>query len=144
MLLAEDQPDLRELLAEVLRADGYGVVAVPDGASLLRVLDEGGSGAPSLVVTDVHLPGLWGLDSVALARELIPAVPVVVITAFGSDELRAQAGRVGARAVLDKPFELGQLLGLARRLAPRSSLSDARPADWPYLHELEAGPGGAP
>jgi CheY-like chemotaxis protein len=147
VLLAEDERALRELMVEALVADGFSVVPVEDGRSLLRVLDRGAPaelGQPALLVTDDRMPRLSGLDALALAHEIPPSVPVVVITAFGDATIHARAWALCACAVLDKPFPMPELLELARRLAPRPLLEERSrtivPGDWPCAHELEPGP----
>jgi len=110
VLLAEDDPDMRALMAWTLRADGYEVQEVADGDELLRVLGtvEDGSERPDLVVSDVQMPGASGLEVLARLRASRTPLPVLLVTAFGDWETHARAERLGAE-VLDKPFELDDL-----------------------------------
>jgi CheY-like chemotaxis protein len=119
VLLAEDDSDLRELIAHVLRADGLEVVEVESGTQLLALLGTAPAsaerdGPAELVVSDLRMPGLTGLGVLQRLKETGRHVPFILITAFGDAETHAAARRLGATAVLDKPFELGLLCGLVR------------------------------
>jgi CheY-like chemotaxis protein len=114
ILLAEDDTDFRVLLAENLRGAGYRVVAVPDGGALLDYVGRTALGSsaprPDLIITDVRMPGLSGFD-VAVSLKLAGyAFPLIFITAFGGNELVPFAKDLGATAILDKPFELDDLV----------------------------------
>jgi DNA-binding response OmpR family regulator len=115
ILLAEDDTELRALVSGDLRHAGYSVVECADGAALLRRLDSTsrreGLGV-DLVVADVRMPGLTGLEVLERLRGADPFTPYIIITAFGSSETRCAAVRLGAMAVLDKPFEIKDLLRL--------------------------------
>lgn len=112
ILLAEDDTELRSLLAETLREDGYRVLEARDGVELIDRLEEAVAmrvrhGTQlALVVTDVRMPGLSGLDILGLLGCTRWQVPVLVVTAFGDAETHTEAQRLHARAVLDKPFEI--------------------------------------
>lgn len=115
VLLAEDDTAMRQLVAGVLRADGHRVVQAYDGRHLverLAALRE--QGPVGLVITDVRMPGRSGLDVLADVRALDRAPPVLVITAFGTAEVRETARMLGALAVLDKPFDLLALRDVVR------------------------------
>lgn len=112
VLLAEDDGPLRALIAGVLEGDGYEVVEAKDGLELLANIEAAlvGDQRPFfVVVADVHMPGLTGLDVLAILRCSFVAAPVILITAFGDDDTRAEAWELGASAVFDKPFELEEL-----------------------------------
>ncbi len=121
VLVAEDQPAMRQLLSSSLRAVGYDVIELPDGASLwseLRgVLDDLDSPRdPDLVISDIRMPGLDGLEVLARLRATDWATPVILITAFGTDETIREARRLGATLVLNKPFDIDDLIAAARSL----------------------------
>ncbi len=116
VLVAEDDADMRALIAADLRRDGYRVSEAADGVDLLarlRALAEraghGREDGPDLLVTDVRMPGATGLDALTYLREIRPAIPVVVITAFGDAATHAMAHDLGACCTLDKPFALSDL-----------------------------------
>jgi CheY-like chemotaxis protein len=114
LLLAEDDPDFRYLLASALRATAHEVVEVSNGVDLLDVLGgslvlEDGIGNFDLVLSDVQMPGWTGLDALASLGHGPPLPPVIVITAFGDDELRRRAKRAGAVAFFSKPLDIDDL-----------------------------------
>ena len=112
LLLAEDDFELRELLAFVLRADGHEVVEARDGNELFELLD----GAPpdgeayALVVSDVRMPGLTALDVLSRLERGLPQTAVILITAFGDQSTHLRAQRLGVSRVFDKPFDTDDLL----------------------------------
>ena len=115
ILLAEDDSEMRALVSGDLRRAGYGVVECADGAALLRRLESACCGQGlgiDLVVADVRMPELTGLEVLERLRGADPFMPYIVVTAFGSVETRRAATRLGATAVLDKPFEIKDLLKL--------------------------------
>jgi CheY-like chemotaxis protein len=115
ILLAEDDRELRGLLSGDLRRAGYTVVECADGSALLRRLrarDSRDGAGVDLIVVDVRMPELTGLEVLGCLRDADPFTPCIVVTAFGSPETRQAAKRLGAMAVLDKPFEIGALLEL--------------------------------
>ena len=111
LLLAEDDFELRELLACVLRADGHEVVEACDGNELWALLErESGAEAPfSLVVSDVRMPGLTAFDVLTRLQRALDETPVILITAFGDQTTHLRAQRLGASRVLDKPFDCDEL-----------------------------------
>lgn len=120
ILLAEDDVDLRRLLARILRREGYEVVEARDGSDLLErlgaaVIDRDVR-PPDLVLSDVMMPGFSGLRILAGLREADWGMPFVLLTAFGSDQLRAEALRLGATAVLDKPIDPETLAAVLREI----------------------------
>jgi CheY-like chemotaxis protein len=123
VLLAEDDGAMRRLIASVLRTDGYDVHEVGDGVALLEEI-ESTLGARHeradsfLIVADINMPGLSGLDVLAILRCAFAATPVVLITAFGDAETHAEARELGALTVLDKPFDVDALREIVHEAAP--------------------------
>jgi DNA-binding response OmpR family regulator len=120
VLLAEDDEDFRRLLTTTLEEDGYSVAAVTTGAALLAALQAvfRGSEPPALVISDERMPGARGLAGLQQARDWGWTLPLVLITAFGDDELVGLAEKLGVR-VMQKPFPIDELRALVRELAPR-------------------------
>jgi DNA-binding response OmpR family regulator len=121
VLLAEDDPALRDLIAFCLYRQGYSVVSCGDGMSLLdRLLSsmEGEDEPIDLVVTDIRMPGLTGLEILESVCDRPGHPPVLCMTAFGDPETHALAGRLGAAAVIDKPFDIDILVERVRALCP--------------------------
>lgn len=100
VLLVEDDDDNRELMAEVLAAAGFEVVSAATGKDALRSL----SARPvDVIVTDVGMPGMGGLELAAAARKVAPSVPVIVVTGWAEREDIAASKDV--EAVLVKPVD---------------------------------------
>ena len=116
ILVIEDDPDMRELLQQLLADEGFGVTVALDGAAALAMVRAGA--APDLVLADYNLPGgLTGLDAVASIRKTLPHVPAILLT---GDTSAATTGKVAqARCShLKKPVKPTELLGLTHALMP--------------------------
>ncbi len=111
VLVAEDDLELRNLIVEVLRHDGYEVLAVANGAELFDFMIDSMCNAqePDVVVSDVRMPGFSGLDVLRHLRTAESRAPVVLITAFPTEDTLARARELGASALLGKPFDLDDL-----------------------------------
>ena len=126
LLLAEDDFELRDLLACVLRADGHEVVEARDGNelwSLLHGADPSGEQPFALVVSDVRMPGLTAFDVLSQLQRSLTNTPVILITAFGDQTTHLRALRLGASRVFDKPFDCDDL-----RAAVHETLSQCQEA----------------
>jgi DNA-binding NtrC family response regulator len=109
VLLAEDDDELRWVLTDFLRAEGYEVVSVPDGRTLLERLGAkvllGEDGSADVIVSDVRMPGLTGMQVLERVRAHGWTTPVVLISAFGDPETRRLASTLGANAFVAKPID---------------------------------------
>ncbi len=119
VILAEDDDEFRGLLSACLRRDGLEVVEASHGVELLGLVDSwmlrsDGEALVELVISDVRLPGATGLQALAALRQSDWNTPVILISSFADRELREEAERLGA-VVLDKPFDLQQMMGLVRQ-----------------------------
>jgi len=122
VLLAEDDDEMRSLIARKLRRAGYDVIEVRSGAQLAELVEDGGTvslrpdGRPvALIVSDIRMPGFTGLEVLSMLRGTDWTVPVILITAFGDRDTHVEAMRLGA-VLLDKPLDLDELVFAARRL----------------------------
>jgi CheY-like chemotaxis protein len=118
VLVADDDPELRTMMANRLRADGCDVIEAEDGHDAIDQLDAlSDNGARQdqldLVVMDVRMPGFSGIEVTLLMRSWRWATPVVLVTAYPEPELLDEAKRLGAR-VLAKPFGFSKLSAEAR------------------------------
>lgn len=119
ILLAEDDEELRLVLTEVLDEAGYEVELAQSGRELLRRLAESvvsGEGV-DLVLTDVRMPGMSGLEAVEALRDEDWVTPVLFMTAFGDAATHEEARRLGAW-VLDKPFDVDELVEVVTGIVP--------------------------
>src|SRR6266581_3538425 len=113
ILVADDEPGVRESLAEVLRDAGYAVQTAADGAAALAALERDDF---AVVITDLRMPGADGLAVLRRAREISPQTLVVVMTAHGSVETAVEALRAGATDYLLKPVVFDDLLAKVAHL----------------------------
>ena len=117
ILLVEDQNDVRSTIARQLRAQGYVVVDVADGAEVLARLERRELAPFHLIITDLVMPHVGGETLMASLRPLFPDVPVLVISGFDQQgSLRRMFDRGHASAFLEKPFEGQPMLKLVREL----------------------------
>src|SRR5262245_5647885 len=121
ILVTDDDAVSCRLLAKVLAGEGYQVEWVQSGeAALMRLRDN----AHDLLVVDVQMPGMSGLDVTREARTAYPALPVVVMTAFGSMETAIEAIREGAFDYISKPMNLEELKHTVFRALAQRALRD--------------------
>ncbi|MEA2668015.1 MAG: hypothetical protein QOJ33_949 [Chloroflexota bacterium] len=109
---------MRALLARTLRNCGFEVVEAGSGYETVERLAQAFHIRPwlglDLVISDVRMPGYDGLNVLASLRQLPASIPVILITAFPTAATQATAARLGAFALLEKPFDLDDLVLLAR------------------------------
>jgi DNA-binding NtrC family response regulator len=121
VLLAEDDAAMRALLARRLCRAGFQVVEACNGVEALERLALGWAEKPphtfDVVVSDLRMPGYDGLNIVATLRQVAADIPVILITAFGTMATHVTAARLGAYAILDKPFDLDDLISLVKAAA---------------------------
>src|SRR5712671_4758437 len=106
ILIVEDEPRMRRLLEISLGEDGHTVYTAGDAESGLAYLRKE---AADLVVTDLKLPGMGGLEFLQQGKRLDPAVPFVVMTAYGSVETAVEAMKAGASDYVLKPFTMAEM-----------------------------------
>lgn len=127
VLLAEDDLDLRATLRGVLEQHGYEVLSTRSGAETIAMLSGVSRGAlprPDVILSDVNMPGLTGLEILRAIRAAEWPTPLVLMTAFPEARTYARAEVLGAFALLEKP------LGVARMLdVLRSAIASARRPD---------------
>jgi two-component SAPR family response regulator len=113
ILLVEDDEDLRELLVEVLQENGYAVVGAASGPEAVSKARET---TFDLVITDIRMGEMNGLETLLEVREESPDFESMVITGYADEEIPAQALRQGVGEYLKKPFELGDFVKAVERL----------------------------
>ena len=126
ILVVDDDPDIRGLLRELLDRRGFGVTEARDGQEALRAFfDE----RPDLVVLDVAMPGLDGWQTLERIRELSD-VPVIMLTAKGTELEKTRGLRAGADDYVTKPFGRQELLARVEGLLRRSGRREAEPQQY--------------
>jgi two-component system response regulator AtoC len=121
ILVADDDPDIRILLKTFLEDEGYTVSEAANGQD---ALDGVRSGSYDLVLLDMRLPGMTGMDVLKQLREKQGDVPVILITAYGSPNIAIQASSLGAYSFITKPFELDDVLLTISRYFERQQLKE--------------------
>ena len=96
---------------------GYRVSAYHEQREALDAV-RGGAVRFDLVVTDFNMPGISGLDVARAVRDAQPDLPVIVVSGYVTDELRAQAAAAGVRELISKPQEVEELRDVVQRLVP--------------------------
>src|SRR6266850_899960 len=133
LLVADDDPGLRESLERTLTREGYRVLLASDGRAALERLQDG---AVDLIVTDLKMPGLTGLELLRAAKAIAPDVDVILLTAFGTVEEAVKAMKDGAYDFLTKPFRREQLLKLIDKALERRQLIEKNKALQQRLDDL--------
>lgn len=121
VLVVDDEPGMRFALTEVLRDRGYRVVCASSGMQALGLLT-----GVDVVVTDLMMPGMDGLELVSQIAARSPALPVLLLTAHGSEHMVRVACSRGARGCLSKPFDIDEIARVIERLA---APPEAQPSD---------------
>lgn len=119
LLLVDDEPDLRWLLAGCLRDRGYEVVEAESGEEALASIDET---RPDAVVSDVRMPGISGVELLVQVLEQDPKLPVVLMSALDDVATAVGAMKLGAYDYLAKPFDNDELLRVVERAVETKSL----------------------
>ena len=119
ILLIDDDPGIRDTLQRVLRGEGYQMAMEKRGdAGLERAAKE----PFNVIITDLKLPGLGGLELVRELHAAQPRLPIILVTAFGTTQTAIEATKSGAYDYLLKPFNIPQLLDLIRRAVDSNRL----------------------
>jgi DNA-binding NtrC family response regulator len=112
ILVVEDEAKMRRLLELQLAEEGFSVHSSPDAETGLQLVVRE---KPDLVVTDLRLPGMGGLEFLQAVKRVNAALPVVVMTAYGTVESAVEAMKVGASDYVTKPFSLAELVLVIRK-----------------------------
>lgn len=129
ILIAEDDAPVANFLSMGFTAERYGVRVASDGRQILRMVDEGPC---DLMILDLNMPGVSGMDALRQVREAKPHLPVLILTGSARVEDRVDGLNSGADDYLTKPFAFSELLARVRALLRRSS----RPFE-PVLHSRD-------
>jgi DNA-binding response OmpR family regulator len=122
LLVVDDDPSIREFLALTLRLGGYEVVFAEDGEPVPDIV---ASQSPQLVIMDLAMPGVSGLDALRNVRAMGSTVPVIMLTAHGEDEDKLAAFEAGADDYLVKPFSGRELVARVGAVLRRARLPHA-------------------
>ena len=106
ILIVDDEDGMRRLLGRVLTREGYDTSTVGSGVEALRLV---ANERFDLVVTDIKMPEMDGLQLLENLKEYEPSLPIIVMTAYGTIENAVQALRLGAYDYIAKPFETDEI-----------------------------------
>jgi DNA-binding NtrC family response regulator len=120
VIVADDEPLIRWSISETLAREGYHVEEAPDGARLLERLEQQGANG-GLVLLDLRLPDYSDLSLLKMVRKRAPLWGVVLMTAHGTPELAEEALALGALQVLNKPFDIHDIVRIVEDALGRSS-----------------------
>jgi two-component system response regulator PilR (NtrC family) len=107
ILVIDDETDIREALDAILSSTGYEVSTAESGAAAVERAER----EPfDLAITDLRMPGLSGVDTVAALRRIRPGLAVIVLSGYVSDESALRCCEGGATQLMSKPFDIDDLL----------------------------------
>jgi DNA-binding NtrC family response regulator len=123
-LVVDDAEGIRSFLANLLEVEGYEVDTADDGRSALALLE--GGAAPDVILLDVMLPGIDGIETLRRIRALDPGVPVVMLSVVGKASTIVEAMQLGATDYLNKPLEELAIRAALERALERRALDRER------------------
>jgi len=121
VLVVDDEDMIREMVKEVLRGEGYEVLTAADGRSALSGIREGGI---NLLLTDIKMPEMGGMELIREAKKLDPELLSIIMTGYGTLETARKAIREGAYDYLLKPFDLVDLRMAVAKAFERRRLNE--------------------
>ncbi|MGA7563325.1 MAG: sigma-54 dependent transcriptional regulator [Desulfobaccales bacterium] len=121
LLVVDDEPQILRAVSGLLQDEGFEVLTAPDGETALKMV---AAEAPDLVLLDIALPGLDGLEALTELKRQHPLLPVIMVSAYGSVENAVKATRLGAFDFIEKPPNADKIL-----LSVRNALEWARLAE---------------
>ena len=121
LLIVDDEPQIIQVVKGILQDEGFEVTTAPDGETALKLA---AAEPPDLVLLDINLPGLDGLEVLSELKKRQPMLPVIMISAYGSVENAVKATRLGAYDFIEKPPNADKII-----LSVRNGLELARLAE---------------
>jgi len=143
ILIVDDEPDMRLAVRNVLKLRGYEISEAGDGPAALRMA---GESRPDLVLLDMRLPGMDGIEVLAGLKKIDDSVPVVMITGYGHIQSAVDVMKLGASEYLQKPFENAQLVETVKRFVavPRAKAKQPAPVQNVEAPAVKKGEQSAP
>ncbi len=121
ILIVEDEKSMRDLLALMLRKEGYEVESVESALKAKANLERGA--VYDLMISDISMPGMTGLELLSVTRQIRPRTAVVLMTAFGSKQTAIDALNQGASYYVEKPFDLDEMKTVVRKTLEQKRLA---------------------
>jgi CheY-like chemotaxis protein len=137
ILIVDDEPDMRLAVRNVLKLRGYEIAEAGDGPSALELARKE---KPDLVLLDMRLPGMDGIEVLSGLKKIDASLPVVMITGYGHIRSAVDVMKLGASEYLQKPFENAQLVATVKRFARGGAVAPKRsyrvqPREFPVVEE---------
>jgi DNA-binding response OmpR family regulator len=117
LLLVEDESEIRGLLAEVFRLERYEVFQAGDGVEALKIFEKN-KDRIHLMITDLGLPNLGGIDLIERVRALKPSVKIIASSGYGRHNIRDEVIHAGGDEFLPKPYVTIELIRVVKRMVP--------------------------
>ncbi len=114
ILVVDDEANLRKVLAAILRKDGYEVAIAEDGEQAMAEFEKNGA---DVIISDLVMPKLGGMDILTRVRASRPDIPVIIITAHGTVDSAVEAIKLGAFDYITKPFEHSEIRAVVAKAA---------------------------
>jgi DNA-binding NtrC family response regulator len=112
ILVVDDSPQISKAVSDLLGASGYAVRTAPSGERALQILE---TATFDLIITDLKMTGMTGIDLAKKVQEKVPGVPIVILTGFGDMDSVISALRLGVADYLKKPFSIDEVLSVVER-----------------------------
>jgi two-component system response regulator PilR (NtrC family) len=119
ILVVDDERSMREMLSILLEREGYEAVEAKNGQEALQIFE---TSIFDLVISDIHMPGINGIELLSRIKTLAPEVPVLMITAFATAEQAVDAIKLGAFHYFTKPFNNDEIRALVRNALEKRDL----------------------
>lgn len=119
ILIVDDEESLREFLEIMLKREGYDISTAADGDLAIKLMAKKDF---DLVITDLQMPKIHGMEVLTKAKEISPDIIVIVITAFGSTESAVEAMKLGAYDYITKPFKIDEIKLIVHKALEKRSL----------------------
>src|SRR5512136_44613 len=126
ILVVDDSPQIAKAVSDLLGASGYFVRAAPSGERALQILE---MAKFDLIITDLKMTGMTGIELAKQLQDRVPGLPVVILTGFGDMDSVISALRLGVADYLKKPFSIDEVLAVVEREIVRSRGRRAAPVE---------------
>jgi DNA-binding NtrC family response regulator len=120
ILIVDDDQNIRKVLKDLMEKEGFHALTAHDVDTALPIIEKQDL---DLIITDLKMPGKSGMDLITLSRERKPAVPIIMITAFGNIEAAVTAIKKGAFDFITKPFDESELLNVIEKAISESEMN---------------------
>ncbi len=139
ILVADDEPSMRLNIIELLEDEGYSILQASNGSEAVQLAIEH---QPLVILMDIKMPELSGLQALKTINSQLPQIPIIIFTAYGSNEKPIEAMKAGAFDYLEKPFDIDEFLSIVhaaveqrkkRKSLDTTSSNDSN--EWPDIKQ---------